>query len=501
MDPKMKQEIISELADGLKKPEIANKHGIDIGIVFIINDHSKDEIMKIKMQKEAEAKAAENAEAEANKIITNNIELISEDIEVLNEDDTVTDKETTTTDKHEEKIVVISKRGIDLETIRLIVQDLKTGHSDQTSIAIKYKISVATVSRIKRVEIDHAYGIYKDYPWSRLNPPSEEEKDRIIDNMAKGIKPADYNPRSPRKVKSSKKSSSKKKVEKKPKQQPTVEAKKPEVKEEVKPTMVVKDKKQEETTTTNTIHRNGSMITNVAPKQRAANEHPCQSVYGSDFTLLRRKTIKKVGLVADRHDQPVTDYVFKQMDSALMFNYDELDNIANEWIDDNIEFVDGCANASVALYPTGLQCALAAFMKACYQRKVNFVLMHYNAENKVYRKQSGFTNFGYKFKEGETICPEKLQNAAAYCRNLYAYKSIDDILSQDIIYTVEEIYYDSNRSQLYSDTVLFADKGDCWFYFMEKSEEKIHNKSMFINVVNIADGSYKKIQNLAKKTT
>lgn len=508
LEDKTKTAIIKDLAAGLSKREVANKYSVDIGKVFIVADHSKDEIAAIRQQKEDEMKKAAEEEQKSSGMIINNIELISDDIEILDdskeESNPNQDKEKTETQKNPEEdkskkdlgVVVIGRKVLTRDIIIQIVNDLKAG-MDQTSVAIRHNFSIGTVSRVKRVEIDHAYGIYKDYPYSRIEEPDDETKKTILDNMAKGIKPPYYINKSPHSVKGTRNP-----VQLNPKEEKetTVIPVAQQSKEKIKS---VEDKNEEKIinkapSTDETVYKTGSIVTNVAPVEK---KHLNESVYGDEFTLLRKHTCINVGLVADRHAQPVRDYVFKSIDSATMFNYDKLDEMAEAWIKENIKFNDGCAESSVACYTTGLQCALASFIKACYKFKVNLVLMHYNAENQKYFKQEIFTGFEYKTKENESICPEKLFEAARYSRNLYAFRSLDDIVSQDIIYEVVEVYYNSSRAQMFTDTALFADKADAWFYFMEKSEEKTKNKSMFINVVDITDGNYKKVNNLAKKTS
>ena len=511
LEDKIKAAIINDLAAGMSKREVANKYSVDIGKIFIVADHSKDEIAAIRQQKEDEMKKAAEEEQKSSGMIINNIELISDDIEILDDgskekSNPIQDKEKTETPKNPEEdkskkdlgVVVIGRKILTRDIIIQIVNDLKAG-MDQTSVAIRHNFSIGTVSRVKRVEIDHAYGIYKDYPYSRIEEPDEETKKIILDNMAKGIKPPQYISKGPHSVRGTRNPSQLNPKEEK-KEATTIPVNQQQSKENIKP---VEDKKEEQIvnkvpSTDETVYKTGSIVTNVAPVEK---KHPNESTYGDEFTLLRKHTCVNVGLVADRHAQPVRDYVFKSIDSATMFNYDKLDKMAEAWIRENIKFNDGCAESSVACYTTGLQCALASFIKACYKFKVNLVLMHYNAENQKYLKQEIFIGFEYKTRENESICPEKLLEAARYSRHLYAFKSIDDIVSQDIIYEVVEVYYNSSRAQLFTDTVLFADKADAWFYFMEKSEEKTKNKSMFINVVDITGANYKKTNNLAKKTS
>ena len=89
LEDKIKAAIINDLAAGMSKREVANKYSVDIGKIFIVADHSKDEIAAIRQQKEDEMKKAAEEEQKSSGMIINNIELISDDIEILDDDSKV----------------------------------------------------------------------------------------------------------------------------------------------------------------------------------------------------------------------------------------------------------------------------------------------------------------------------------------------------------------------------------------------------------------------------
>jgi len=105
----------------------------------------------------------------------------------------------------------------------------------------------------------------------------------------------------------------------------------------------------------------------------------------------------EVGLISDRHNIPVGQYIFDIFTQEMMFDYDEQYRIAQKFLDEYIGFNEnGIPNRDLIVYLTGLQIALATVVKVCYDNKVNLTLKHYNNQTRVYHDQVIFDDFDNK---------------------------------------------------------------------------------------------------------
>lgn len=105
----------------------------------------------------------------------------------------------------------------------------------------------------------------------------------------------------------------------------------------------------------------------------------------------------KCGLVKERHDMPTDLYVFNEaLDEKLMFDYQAQLDICEHFIE-TYAYSNGKPIKDIVLYVTGIQCALASFIRACSNKRVNLILRHYNAANGKYRYQSIWSEFGYGY--------------------------------------------------------------------------------------------------------
>ena len=88
----------------------------------------------------------------------------------------------------------------------------------------------------------------------------------------------------------------------------------------------------------------------------------------------------EVGLINNRHDIPVKNYIFDDsLSSDLMFNYEEQERIVQEFIDKHC-----IIKKKIVLYATGLQSALSSVIKICLKNNIDISIKHYNAESKSY---------------------------------------------------------------------------------------------------------------------
>lgn len=171
-------------------------------------------------------------------------------------------------------------------------------------------------------------------------------------------------------------------------------------------------------------------------------------------TLIKvEKSIVEAGLIIDRHPMPVGKYIFKDdIDSKLMFNYEAMENIVDEFITNNITFnEDGISNEVLTVFVSGLQCALASLFKVCHNRKVNLTIMHYNAESKKYIKQVVINYNNINIEQN------KFANISKDTKEMYLYNcKYEDIINND--FYALYMYSNNNIKTL----VLFKSFEDIW---------------------------------------
>ena len=90
-------------------------------------------------------------------------------------------------------------------------------------------------------------------------------------------------------------------------------------------------------------------------------------------------SVVKCGLIADRHDMPVSDFVFsRSLDSDLMFDFDRQYRMVEAFIRLRIKFENGVPNKEIQCYVSGLQSPLVTLIRVCNDLKVRLTIMHYN---------------------------------------------------------------------------------------------------------------------------
>ena len=116
----------------------------------------------------------------------------------------------------------------------------------------------------------------------------------------------------------------------------------------------------------------------------------------------RAPKIINCGLIKDRHEMPVDQFIFEfAIRSSLMFNYDKLDQMIRDWINEKIPFIDDpfepgkkVGSAILQVYMTGLTCCTASLIKVCNEMRVNLRLCHYDFELRKYHTQIIWNSFG-----------------------------------------------------------------------------------------------------------
>lgn len=111
------------------------------------------------------------------------------------------------------------------------------------------------------------------------------------------------------------------------------------------------------------------------------------SVIPEGFSFNKRvREIDYAGLCADRHDMPIDNFIFNVLNESEMFDYETQYNHAVEWLKENVK------TGTLYLYMTGMQCILAATIKACYDLGIGLTLLHRNAAKQIYEKQVVWEN-------------------------------------------------------------------------------------------------------------
>ena len=140
----------------------------------------------------------------------------------------------------------------------------------------------------------------------------------------------------------------------------------------------------------------------------------------------------KCGLINERHPMPVELYVFNTFTQANLFDYPKIEERSREFIKAHVTFDDnGNAKQSITCYVTGLQCALAGFIKVCNEMGVNLNLMHYNASEKTYMKQVIWDCFE------SSVVAQILEKPLTNISHKYVYRnSIEKLIKCDTIYRI-----------------------------------------------------------------
>lgn len=143
------------------------------------------------------------------------------------------------------------------------------------------------------------------------------------------------------------------------------------------------------------------------------------------YRLVPSDTTVQAGLVAGRHNIPVSNYIYTDISDDNMCDYEWQYNTASAWLDANIK--DG---QTLVLYCTGIQSALSAVISACLNKKINLIEMHHNPLDGKYYSQEVLS-----FTESKiSIWPfAKYDNSGI---KFYAYNTT----SEDIDSIVGEMY-------------------------------------------------------------
>ena len=103
--------------------------------------------------------------------------------------------------------------------------------------------------------------------------------------------------------------------------------------------------------------------------------------------------ICKAGMFKDRHDMPVSLYVFREaFTSYMLFSFKKQEEIVNRFIDNYVWDKANNRYKKFCVYVSGLTVACATIIKVCAERKISLSLMHYNTDKDSYIEQVIFDN-------------------------------------------------------------------------------------------------------------
>ena len=160
----------------------------------------------------------------------------------------------------------------------------------------------------------------------------------------------------------------------------------------------------------------------------------------------------RCALVAGRHNMPVQKAIFKySLSKDQMFNEIELEHIVTDFISNELEKDSG----GILCYTTGIQCALGALIKVCFQHKINLVLMNYDTDTSTYHPQIIWKEFpNYQEPDIDIHQSQMYSNILRTYNdaNLYNCK-VEEL--HNIIYIVSKVIFD-NKHDMSSSTYRIA---------------------------------------------
>ena len=185
-----------------------------------------------------------------------------------------------------------------------------------------------------------------------------------------------------------------------------------------------------------------------------------------NLNLKRIEVVKylDIGMIDGRHDLPTNEFIFDSVPKYLISNYSKLYQISYDKLD-NL-FRNHLEARGLNLYVTGLAQVLGAIIKACNELKINLTLYHYNPTNNTYEPQEIFENFS-----SNNVLQSKYFNNLKY-DTLYTYNcNTKDFTTFESLtlkyrtaYEMIEILYNDDDTT-HKSIVLFSTYNDAKYYF------------------------------------
>lgn len=195
--------------------------------------------------------------------------------------------------------------------------------------------------------------------------------------------------------------------------------------------------------------------------------------------------ICKVGLISNRHNMPIDRFIYHMLSSDDLVNFDHLYITALNFIDQNIPFVHEVATRSIDLYCTGAVMVNAAVIKACYARKVNLNLFHFNPITKKYDKQEMISCFEKTADAGDNTVYDFFRNDTRETNfSMYGLEDLSEIKPRDTFYMVRLSRYHSAWSGKVKnwETCICKSVQDAFAVYVQFSTEIINSREISHNV-------------------
>lgn len=177
--------------------------------------------------------------------------------------------------------------------------------------------------------------------------------------------------------------------------------------------------------------------------------------------VFSKKETMVVGLVKDRHEMPVNEYIFNRIDDDIMFDYHRLDAIVSNFIKNKLR-----DSKDLIVYVTGLTCCTASVIKMCYHHKINLTLMHHNISNGKYFPQIIWDEFSDNIIS--KIFPE--------AKEVYLHECEPENILENEFYSIKVIKFVScDTKEITND--IFLDQKKVWIRYGELLSEIMVDKS------------------------
>ena len=111
--------------------------------------------------------------------------------------------------------------------------------------------------------------------------------------------------------------------------------------------------------------------------------------------------LKKVGLIRGRHEMPVSDFIFDEIENV--FDFTKMEKVITNFLEkevgvttttrmalnqyENTDVECFCGKTALVVYVTGLKSVTAALIKCCALNGVQLTLMHFNNATGEYEEQ------------------------------------------------------------------------------------------------------------------
>lgn len=192
----------------------------------------------------------------------------------------------------------------------------------------------------------------------------------------------------------------------------------------------------------------------------------------------------RVGLVADRHNMPVNDFIFKtSLSKSIMFDYDKIEDICREYIDEMVDFVNGESQQKLIVYVTGIQCVLSSLIKVTNEKKVNLTLRHYDSDTNTYHTHVIWDQFG-----GST--PAEIDELLVNSKSSYTYKcDIKELIENKTCIKVVEVHY-NNDTVVYQDAYLVKNTDDMFMLVSDMMKKSDKDVSIYAKGYDLIKGRF-----------